>query len=55
MHDYKAMYFDLFNSISDAIELLQKAQQNGESKYISNHDEPIPPPPSPEELEDKGQ
>jgi len=34
MPDYKQMYFSLFNSVSDAIEILQKAQQTGECAYI---------------------
>ena len=34
MPDYKQMYFATFNAMSDAIEILQKAQQAGESAYI---------------------
>lgn len=36
MEDYKEMYYELFNAISDAIELLQKAQQKTEEMYIEN-------------------
>lgn len=36
MEDYKKMYFELFNAISDAIELLQKAQQKTEEMYIKD-------------------
>ncbi|MDR0904567.1 MAG: hypothetical protein LBN00_00090 [Oscillospiraceae bacterium] len=39
MPDYKAMYFELFNKISDAIELLQEAQQETEEQYISDETE----------------
>lgn len=35
MPDYQKMYLDLFNSVTDAIELLQKAQQDAEESYIS--------------------
>ncbi|MDR0906599.1 MAG: hypothetical protein LBN00_10585 [Oscillospiraceae bacterium] len=35
MPNYKAMYLALFNSVTDAIEMLQKAQQDAEEKYIS--------------------
>ena len=35
MPDYKEMYLQLFNSVTDAIELLQKAQQDAEESYIS--------------------
>ena len=34
MPDYKKMYFELFNSVTNAIELLQKTQQAGEQRYI---------------------
>lgn len=34
MPDYKAMYLDLFNKVTDAIDILQKAQQAGELKYV---------------------
>ena len=35
MEDYKKLYFDLFNQITNAIELLKKAQQDTEEKYIA--------------------
>lgn len=34
------MYFNLFNKITDAIKILQKAQQEAEDAYIENEDEP---------------
>ena len=36
MADYKSMYLKLFNEVTDAIALLQKAQQNAEQMYISS-------------------
>lgn len=36
MPDYKAMYFDLFNSVTDAIEILSKAQKRAEEMYITS-------------------
>ena len=33
MPDYKAMYFRLFNRVSDAIAILQAAQQEGEDTF----------------------
>ena len=39
MADYKTMYYKLFNSLSDAIEILQKAQQKGEDLYIDSPDD----------------
>ncbi|MCL1820820.1 MAG: hypothetical protein FWG36_09220 [Oscillospiraceae bacterium] len=41
MPDYKTMYFQLFNSVTDAITSLQKAQQDVEDVFI-NGDEEIP-------------
>ena len=38
MPDFKKMYFNLFNRITDAINVLQTAQQEGESEYIENPD-----------------
>lgn len=35
MPDYQKMYLDLFNSVTDVIEILQKAQQDAEESYIS--------------------
>lgn len=36
MPDYKKMYFQLFNSVTDTIHLLQQAQQWGEDSYIED-------------------
>ena len=36
MPDYKSMYFDLFNSITDAIEKLSDAQRKAEEKFINS-------------------
>lgn len=43
MADYKKMYFDLFNSVTDAIHNLQKAQQRAENAYIQSADAPVKP------------
>lgn len=34
MPDYKEMYFHLAASIADAVDILLKAQQDGESDYL---------------------
>ena len=39
MPDYQKMYLGLFNAVTDAIELLQKAQQDVEEIYISEGEE----------------
>jgi hypothetical protein len=39
MPDYKSMYLQLFNSVTDAIDILQKAQQKGETTYVKNFKE----------------
>ncbi|AVQ95197.1 hypothetical protein DRA42_02440 [Ethanoligenens harbinense] len=39
MPDYKEMYFSLFNSITDAIELLKYAQMKSEELYIKSADD----------------
>ena len=39
MPDYKSMYFQLFNRVSDAIDTLQKAQLDAEETYIDNLEE----------------
>ena len=39
MPDYKKMYFKLFNSVTDAIEILQKAQIETEEIYITSGEE----------------
>jgi len=36
MPDYKAMYFELFNSVTDAIEILMRAQMKTEEMYITS-------------------
>ena len=39
MPDYKAMYLDLFNSVTEAIEKLSEAQKKAEEAYISSCEE----------------
>ncbi len=41
MPDYETMYKKLFNSVTDAIEMLQEAQKKAEEKYVesSEHEE----------------
>ena len=39
--DYKVMYFQLFNKVTAAMDILQKAQMEGEEEYIKNKDEPV--------------
>jgi len=41
MPDYKKMYFGLFNKVTEAIMILQKAQLEGEESYISADEPPI--------------
>ena len=36
MPDYKAMYLSLFNSVTDAIEILTEAQKKAEETYINS-------------------
>ena len=36
MPDYKAMYLSLFNSVTDAIEILTEAQKKVEEMYINS-------------------
>ncbi len=36
MPDYETMYKKLFNSVTDAIEMLQEAQKKAEEKYIES-------------------
>ena len=38
MADFKKMYYDLFNSITDAIEILKKAQIKAEEEYINEEE-----------------
>ncbi len=35
MEDYKKMYYELFNEITDVIEKLKEIQINAEERYIS--------------------
>ncbi len=35
MEDYKKMYYELFNKITDVIETLKKIQQEAEEIYLS--------------------
>ncbi len=35
MPDYEKLYFELFNKVTDATELLKKAQKDAEEKFIS--------------------
>ncbi|MCL2856507.1 MAG: hypothetical protein FWE19_02115 [Oscillospiraceae bacterium] len=44
MSDYKQMYFAMFNAVSNAIEILQKAQQAGEDAYIEDACKELMPP-----------
>ena len=39
MPDYKQMYFELFNKISDIIEELQEIQRKTEEMYIEEKEE----------------
>jgi hypothetical protein len=41
MPDYKSMYIKLFNRVTDAVEMLQKAQQEGEEVYAGSEDPEI--------------
>ena len=36
MHDYKKHYFELFNGITDIIEMLQKLQTKAEREFIDD-------------------
>ena len=40
MSDYKSMYFSLFNSVTDTIEILKAAQVKCENTYIEIDDDP---------------
>lgn len=40
MPDYKEMYFALAAQVADAVELLVKAQQNGEEQYVQGEERP---------------
>ena len=39
MEDYKKMYYELFNKITDTIETLKKIQQEAEEAFISSNDD----------------
>ncbi|MDR0838885.1 MAG: hypothetical protein LBN99_04505 [Oscillospiraceae bacterium] len=41
MPDYKAMYYALFNSVTDAIEAFKKAQLEAEEAYMNADEPPI--------------
>lgn len=41
MPDYKKMYFQLAASVADAVELLIKAQQQGEDGYVKDKTAPV--------------
>ena len=36
MPDYQKMYFQLFNAMTDAVQLLEKAQLAGEEAYLQD-------------------
>ncbi len=38
MKDYKKMYYELFNKMTDVIELLKNIQLEAEEKFISAED-----------------
>ncbi len=38
MPDYKAMYLDLFNSVTKAVEILCDAQKRAEELYINSNE-----------------
>ncbi len=38
MEDYKKMYYELFNKITDVIETLTKIQQETEETFISSNE-----------------
>ena len=41
MEDYKKMYFELFNKITDTIESLKKIQLEAEETFITPNDDVI--------------
>ena len=41
MADYKKMYLQMYNAITDAIEILKEAQIKAEEKYLESEDKPI--------------
>jgi len=48
MPDYQQMYHTLFNKGSDAIRILQEAQQKTEETYIGSGDDDVLPFPLPD-------
>mgnify|MGYP000851662999 FL=1 len=50
MPEYSKMYTQLFNAVTDAISILQKAQQKSEEQYVQS-DEPTITLIRPEETE----
>lgn len=38
MPDYKTMYFDLFNLVTDAIEILRKAPRKAEENFVNSYE-----------------
>ena len=39
MEDYKKMYYELFNKITDIIENLKKIQREAEETFITSNDD----------------
>ena len=39
MPDYKTMYFKLFNAVTDAVNILCKAQQDAEEIYTNSYED----------------
>ena len=39
MPDYKALYYNLFNAVTDTIKALKKAQQDAEELYLEQDDD----------------
>jgi len=54
MPDYKSMYYRLFNRVSDAISVLQSAQQESEDAFIESQDEALIRLAEPPEEKDDG-
>ena len=38
MPDFKAMYYGLFNSVTDAMDILREAQQRSEEAFLNADD-----------------
>ena len=41
MADYKKMYLQMYNAITDAIEILKQAQIKAEEEFIESGDKPV--------------